>query len=47
MPKRETLLISDRTDLEIEVEVLRERLRRDGLPIPADTGPPRSAAQED
>ena len=31
--KRETLLLSDRTDLEVEVEVLRERLERDGLAI--------------
>ena len=29
--KRETLLIADRTDLEIEVETLRDRLRRDGV----------------
>tara|TARA_R110002012_G_scaffold601_2_gene2764 strand:- start:1308 stop:2207 length:900 start_codon:yes stop_codon:yes gene_type:complete len=30
--KRETLLISDRTDLDIEIEVLRDRLKADGLP---------------
>lgn len=30
--KRETLLISDRTDLDVEIEVLRDRLKRDGLP---------------
>ncbi|WP_308915245.1 5-bromo-4-chloroindolyl phosphate hydrolysis family protein [Jannaschia sp. LMIT008] len=30
--KRETLLISDRTALDVEIEVLRDRLRRDGLP---------------
>jgi hypothetical protein len=33
--KRETLLISDRTDLEVEIEVLRERLHHDAPP----TGP--------
>jgi hypothetical protein len=31
--KRETLLISDRTDLDVEIEVLRDRLKRDGLPV--------------
>ncbi|WP_316243065.1 5-bromo-4-chloroindolyl phosphate hydrolysis family protein [Jannaschia aquimarina] len=31
--KRETLLITDRTDLEVEIEVLRDRLKRDGLPM--------------
>lgn len=31
--KRETLLITDRTDLDVEIEVLRDRLKRDGLPI--------------
>ena len=30
--RRETLLISDRTDLDVEIEVLRDRLKRDGLP---------------
>lgn len=30
--KRETLLITDRTDLDVEIEVLRDRLKRDGLP---------------
>ncbi len=30
--KRETLLISDRTDLDVEIEVLRDRLKADGLP---------------
>ncbi|MGB3406788.1 MAG: 5-bromo-4-chloroindolyl phosphate hydrolysis family protein [Jannaschia sp.] len=30
--KRETLLLSDRTDLDVEIEVLRDRLKRDGLP---------------
>ena len=30
--KRETLLVADRTDLEVEIEVLRDRLKRDGLP---------------
>ena len=30
--KRETLLIADHTGLEIEIETLRDRLRRDGLP---------------
>lgn len=30
--KRETLLVSDRTDLDVEIEVLRDRLKRDGLP---------------
>jgi hypothetical protein len=29
--KRETLLITDRTDLDVEIEVLRDRLKRDGL----------------
>ena len=31
--KRETLLITDRTDLDVEIEVLRDRLKRDGLPV--------------
>lgn len=30
--KRETLLVSDRTDLDVEIEVLRDRLKADGLP---------------
>ncbi|SFJ51641.1 5-bromo-4-chloroindolyl phosphate hydrolysis family protein [Jannaschia pohangensis] len=30
--KRETLLISDRSDLDVEIEVLRDRLKADGLP---------------
>ncbi|WP_371153187.1 5-bromo-4-chloroindolyl phosphate hydrolysis family protein [Jannaschia sp. 2305UL9-9] len=30
--KRATLLVSDRTDLDVEIEVLRDRLKRDGLP---------------
>ncbi|MEL6585852.1 MAG: 5-bromo-4-chloroindolyl phosphate hydrolysis family protein [Pseudomonadota bacterium] len=30
--KRETLLVTDRTDLDVEIEVLRDRLKRDGLP---------------
>ncbi|WP_299816103.1 5-bromo-4-chloroindolyl phosphate hydrolysis family protein [uncultured Jannaschia sp.] len=30
--RRETLLISDRTDLDVEIEVLRDRLKADGLP---------------
>ncbi|CTQ32336.1 5-bromo-4-chloroindolyl phosphate hydrolysis family protein [Jannaschia rubra] len=30
--RRETLLIGDRTDLDVEIEVLRDRLKRDGLP---------------
>ncbi|CTQ50154.1 5-bromo-4-chloroindolyl phosphate hydrolysis family protein [Jannaschia donghaensis] len=30
--KRETLLLSDRTDLDVEIEVLRDRLKADGLP---------------
>ncbi|MEM7488120.1 MAG: 5-bromo-4-chloroindolyl phosphate hydrolysis family protein [Pseudomonadota bacterium] len=30
--RRETLLVSDRTDLDVEIEVLRDRLKRDGLP---------------
>ncbi|SDZ10254.1 5-bromo-4-chloroindolyl phosphate hydrolysis protein [Jannaschia faecimaris] len=29
--KRETLLVSDRTDLDVEIEVLRDRLKADGL----------------
>ena len=29
--KRETLLLSDRTDLDVEIEVLRDRLKADGL----------------
>jgi 5-bromo-4-chloroindolyl phosphate hydrolysis protein len=31
--RRETLLLTDRTDLDVEIEVLRDRLKRDGLPI--------------
>ena len=31
--KRETLLISDRTDLEIEIDVLRDRLRHEGVAV--------------
>ncbi|MGB3555686.1 MAG: 5-bromo-4-chloroindolyl phosphate hydrolysis family protein, partial [Jannaschia sp.] len=31
--RRETLLVTDRTDLDVEIEVLRDRLKRDGLPI--------------
>lgn len=31
--KRETLLITDRTDLDVEIEVLRDRLKRDGLTV--------------
>ncbi|MFO6463991.1 5-bromo-4-chloroindolyl phosphate hydrolysis family protein [Jannaschia sp. KMU-145] len=31
--KRETLLVTDRTDLDVEIEVLRDRLKRDGLPV--------------
>ena len=30
--KRETLLVADRTDLDVEIEVLRDRLKADGLP---------------
>ncbi|WP_299649399.1 5-bromo-4-chloroindolyl phosphate hydrolysis family protein [uncultured Jannaschia sp.] len=30
--RRETLLSSDRTDLDVEIEVLRDRLKADGLP---------------
>ena len=30
--KRETLLIADRNDLDVEIEVLRDRLKADGLP---------------
>jgi 5-bromo-4-chloroindolyl phosphate hydrolysis protein len=30
--RRETLLIGDRTDLDVEIEVLRDRLKQDGLP---------------
>ncbi|UWQ20761.1 5-bromo-4-chloroindolyl phosphate hydrolysis family protein [Jannaschia sp. W003] len=30
--KRERLLLADRTDLEVEIETLKDRLRRDGLP---------------
>jgi 5-bromo-4-chloroindolyl phosphate hydrolysis protein len=29
--KRETLLLTDRSDLDVEIEVLRDRLKRDGL----------------
>ena len=31
--KREKLLVSDRSDLDVEIEVLRDRLKRDGLLI--------------
>ncbi len=31
--KRETLLVTDRTDLDVEIEVLRDRLKRDGLTV--------------
>ncbi|MBM2577797.1 5-bromo-4-chloroindolyl phosphate hydrolysis family protein [Jannaschia sp. Os4] len=34
--KRETLLISDRTDLEVEIEVLRDRLKAEGLRMERD-----------
>jgi hypothetical protein len=30
--RRETLLVTDRTALDVEIEVLRDRLKRDGLP---------------
>ncbi len=30
--KRETLMVGDRADLDVEIEVLRDRLKRDGLP---------------
>lgn len=31
--RRERLLLADRTDLDVEIEVLRDRLKADGLPI--------------
>ena len=34
--KRETLLLSDRTDLDVEIEVLRDRLRAEGLRVERD-----------
>ena len=34
--KRETLLLSDRTDLEVEIEVLRDRLQAEGLRLERD-----------
>ena len=30
--KRETLMVGDRADLDVEIDVLRDRLKRDGLP---------------
>lgn len=35
--KREKLLLSDRSDLDIEIEVLRDRLKRDGLTVNSET----------